>query len=203
MLNITHFKRIKRIPIALLILIGINVAMCVFICFNSIGKVKIIDVHTKQLKANTYQQIKINENRFQTGTEGKLYWKVKNLKEAVLIVLADRNHPFNLYDLFYLVVLDIALFIMVYRMKEDSVFSDQVVLGLKTIAYAVILYPAIILLSYHFSAFGVEELTQAQFTANTEDFNVPKYLVIAYLIIFMIPFIEKGIRLQQEQNLTI
>lgn len=143
------------------------------------------------------------ENWFQTGTEGQLYWKVKNINEALLIALADRERSTNFYDIIYLLILNIALFIMVYRMKEGTVFSNQVFWGLRLIAGSVILYPIINLLSYQLSSQCIEKLTHEQFTAQLKNSNIVIYLLLTYLLIFMAPFIKKAINLQQEQGLTI
>ncbi|TKC06613.1 hypothetical protein FA048_15515 [Pedobacter polaris] len=203
MRNAPSLKQIKRIPYLFLAFILSIVILIVCACIGSINQTEILNVNTKNLKAKTYRNIEIEENEFQTGTEGRLYWKVKNIKEAFLVIAADRDGTTNIYDLFYLLILDIALFVMMFKMKEDTVFSDQVGMGLKAIAFAVILYPGIILIAYRFSSVCIEELTAGKFTAQFRSLNIPKYLIIGYLIFFMIPFVKKGKSLQQEQELTI
>ncbi|MES2448854.1 MAG: hypothetical protein V4546_16840 [Bacteroidota bacterium] len=160
-------------------------------------------MNIKNFKTKTYKRIDVGENSFQTGSEGRLFWKVRNLKEAFLISASDKDEVTNFYDLTYLFILNIALFIMVYRMDENSVFSNQVVIGMKAIAYSVLIYSFINVVSYKIIGYSIECLTEGQFTSQFRHFNIPKYLVITYLILFLTSFISKGKSLQKEQELTI
>jgi hypothetical protein len=196
-------KSIKLIPVIFLCMVLANLVISISACVRSIGHTQILDVYSFNTGKKTYQIVEIGKNNFQTGTEGKLYWKIKNLKEAFLVALADRDKSTNFYDVFYLLILDIALFVMVFRIKDETVFSDQVLWGLRLIAGSVIFYPIINLMSYRLSSQCIEELTNGKFTAQLTKSNTFMFLIITYLLIFMAPFIKKAINLQKEQNLTI
>ncbi len=76
------FKQIKIIPLLLLGFILINLSLSLYTCISSVNKTKILDVNIYRFKQRSYKSFDIGKNWFQTGTEGKLYWKVKNIKEA-------------------------------------------------------------------------------------------------------------------------
>jgi hypothetical protein len=92
---------------------------------------------------------------------------------------------------------------MVYRIREDTVFSNQVFFGLRLIACSVMFYPFITFVSYEFSSKSIEELTKGQFTAQFRSSNIVIFLTIFYLLLMMSPLIKKAIKLQQEKDLTI
>lgn len=196
-------KQIKRIPYVFLAIVIVNIVLAGFLMVQSVGQTEILNVNVKNLKLKTLRTVELEKDFFQTGSEGKLYWKVKNYNEAFLVLAANRDSAVNFYDLFYLLVLDICLFIMVFRMDESTVFSNQVRLGFHIFGFSVVFYAGIVLLSYRLSGNAIEELTNGRFTAQYREFNIPKYLVISYLIFFLAPFVQKGKSLQNEQDLTI
>jgi len=196
-------KSVRRIPFIFFLLILVYSFISIFECITSVGETKILDVNIATGDFKTYKSIDLGENSFQTGTEGRLYWKVKNINEAFLVAVANRNSVGNFYDLLYLWILDIILFIMFFNVQENNVFSGRVVLGLRLVGYSFLIYSFINLLSYEMACKSIEQLTDNKFTAQFRHDNIPKYLIFCYLIIFIIPFIKKGISLQQEQELTI
>lgn len=196
-------KSIQRIPIIFLLIVVSYFVISVLACISSVGETKILNVNVLNLSSKTYQTVDIGKNSFQTGTEGRLFWKVKSLKEAFLVGLANRNDAGNFYDILYLLILDLILFIMFFKVKEDSVFSDRIILGLKLLGCSVLVYAFINLISYKIAGRSVELLTNRQFTTQFRQDNIPKYLFLCYLIWFIAPLIKKGISLQQEQDLTI
>jgi len=197
-------KQIKRIPYFFLLIILANLAISFSAIYSSIGKVQIVGVNVKNLKTKTSQQIDINDNNsFHIGFEGRLHWKVKNAKEAFLIAIADRERSTNFYDLTYLLILNIALFVMVYKINEKSIFSSQLYWGLRLIAASVMLYPFIQLMSYKIAGHSIEVLTDGQFTATLKKSNIVMYLILTYLLLFLAPFVKKAIDYQTEKNLTI
>lgn len=204
MTNAPLIKQIKRIPYIFLLIIIANLAISLSAIYSSIGKVQIVEVNVKNLKTKTSQQIDINENNsFHVGFEGRLFWKVKNLKEAFLIAIADRERSTNFYDLSYLFILNIALFVIVYKINEKSIFSNQLFWGLRLIAASVMLYPFIQLIAYKIAGHSIEILTNGQFTAPLKNSNVFMYLIFTYLLLFLAPFMKKAIDYQNEKNLTI
>lgn len=196
-------KSVRRIPFIFLVLILAYLFISGLECITSVGETKILDVDITTNDFKTYKSVKLGENSFQTGTEGRLYWKVKNVNEAFLIALANRNAVGNFYDLLYLLILDVILFIMFFKVKENNVFSNRVLLGLQLIGYSLLIYCFINFFSYEMACTSIQQLTDNKFTAQFRHDNIPKYLILCYLILFTIPFVKKGISLQQEQELTI
>lgn len=196
-------QQIKLIPIYLLIFITLSLCMHIFASFAAIGKTKILAVDAQHLKARTYHRVKIGENSFQTGTEGRLHWKVKDLEEAFLVGLANQEGVLNYYDLFYFLILDIALFIMLAKVSEERVFTAQLIFGLYLISYSIIFYAFIVLLGQFISGWSIERLTHGMFTSQSSTLNISKYLFLAFLLFFMVPLVRKGIELQNENELTI
>ena len=203
MTNAPLLKQIKTMPYIFLLIIIANLVISFSAIYSSIGKVQIVAVNVEALKTKTSQQIAISTNSFHTGFEGRLFWKVKNVKEAFLVAVADREHSTNFYDLTYLLILNIALFVMVHKINEKSIFSSQLFWGLRLIAASVMLYPFIQLLAYKIAGHSIETLTNGQFTAPLKNSNVFMYLILTYLLLFLAPFMKKAIDYQNEKNLTI
>jgi len=197
------YKQIKNIPFLFLSIILINATFSLIYFFSSVHQTRILNVEVKKLNIRTYKSLSVGENNFVTGSDGKLYWKVKNYNEAALVFAANHSGTLNLYDQLYLLLLNILLFIMVHKIKEDAIFSNQVKRGLRLIISSVMLYPFISLLGYMLSGYCIEKLTGGQFTVQYKKSNITMFLFIAYLLIFMLPFIRKAVTLQEDQNLTI
>ena len=92
---------------------------------------------------------------------------------------------------------------MVYRMNEETIFSEQLSAGLKILLYCIMFYPLVTMIGNHYSDQSIQELTNNQFKAQYERFGIGKFQLITYLLIFMYPFLKKAIDLQKDQNLTV
>ena len=165
MSNAPSLKQIKRIPIIFSILIFIYFAMNVYRCIDSVGRTKIVNVSIYNLKAKTYKSIELGENYFTTGFDGKLYWKVKNIKEALMINLGDLNGSMSFITLGYFLILNLAIYAMLWGITEDTIFSKRLSVGLNFIAYVLIFYSTINLVSYSVSQTAIESLTEGQFSS--------------------------------------
>ena len=170
---------------------------------KSVGKIRLLEVRVVHLKEKTYKTVELGENYFITGMEGQLYWKVKNIREAFLVGMADRNSLISYFDVLYFLLLDACLFFMIYRMNDETIFSEKLSIGLKAVLFCIILYPFVTLIANHYSSKFIQELTNNQFQAQYEYFSANKYQLIIYLLIFMYPFLQKAVNLQKEQDLTV
>ena len=196
-------KQIKRIPYFFLLLILFSATFKIAHDINSVGKTTFLDVRTFNLKEKTFKEVELGENSFTTGMEGVLRWKVKDLKEAFLVGLADRDRLISYYDILYLLLLDAGLFFMIYRMNEETIFSEQLSTGLKVVLYCIMFYPFATMIGNYYSNQFIQELTNNQFKGQYENFSISKFQILFYLMIFMYPFLQKAINLQKEQDLTI
>lgn len=197
------YKQIRRIPYIFLVLILISASIKVVSDWKSIGKTRLIEVTRGALKERTYRSVDLGENSFVTGMEGTLYWKVNNIREAFLVGMADGDRVISYFDVFYLLLLDICLFVMVARVNEETIFSDQLETGLKAILYCVMFYPFVGMIEGYYCSKFIQELTNNQFNAQYENFSISKFQIIFYLLLFMFPFVKRAINLQKQQNLTI
>ncbi|MGF1924045.1 MAG: hypothetical protein ACQUHE_07685, partial [Bacteroidia bacterium] len=145
----------------------------------------------------------VGENSFTTGIDGTLHWKVNHLKEAFLVGLADGDRLVSYYDILYFLLLDVALFYMVSKMNEGTVFSQQVALGFKTVLYCLVSYPLVPLIDNHFSGECIKELTGYKFTSQFLAFGIGKFQLIIYLVIFLYPFLRKAVKTEEENELTV
>ena len=196
-------KQIKIIPLIFLVVVLIFASFKFVSDWKSIGRTRLLDVSINNLKEKTYKQVEIGENSFTTGMEGTLYWKVKDLKEAMLVGFADGDRLMSYYDVFYFLCIDGILFFMVYGMNDETIFSERLSLGLKIVLYCTILYPFVMMIGDYYSSQAIQELTNNQFTGQYKNFGIGKFQLIMYLMIFMLPFLKKAIDLQKEQNLTV
>lgn len=196
------YKQIKKIPFIFLFIVLSGLILSVCYCVGSIGETRGLHVNTRGLKVKTVKHLYVDDNLFSVGYEGELYFRINTLKEAFLVALTS-DAPINFYDLLYFLIIDVILFIMVYRVNEEVIFSDQLSNGIKLLGYSVILYPGIILLGNYISKCSIEELTHGQFTSQYRNLGVTKYLYISYLILFCMPIIQKAINLEKEQSLTV
>jgi hypothetical protein len=198
--SLNHITRfIKTISFLLFAYFGLSILMCV----TSLHKTKIIDVQTKNLKENTYNRVEIGKNAFLTGSEGQLHWKVDTMSDAFLVGFSNVDGVGNFYDLFYFLFVVIAIFFMVRRLTEETIFSDHVIEYFNVFGYLIILYPIMGLISYKISAACIEELTGGKFTSQLGNTNLVKYIMIAFLLRLIVLFFKKAKSLQQENELTI
>ncbi len=196
-------KQIKRIPFIFLVLVLLSATIKIISDVNSIGRTRLLEVRIGNLKERTYKSVELGENSFITGMEGTLHWKVKNLKESFLVGMIDGDRVISYYDILYFLLLDAGLFFMIFRMSDETVFSEQLSAGLKIVFYCIMFYPFVTMIGSYCNNQLVQELTDNQFKGQFEDFSIAKFQLIMYLLIFMYPFLQKAIKLQKEQNLTI
>lgn len=195
-------KSIKRFPKIFSVLIALYFALWIFKCFSSIGNVEILNVHVKNLKEKKYKNVELGNNYFVTGTEGRLFWKVKTLEEAFVIGIADQDSVIKIHDLLCFLIFNIFLYWLVYYINEDTIFSSFTI-GLRILSFLIILYPAMLLINFKVSGNLIENLTGNQFTVQYRSLDILKYVIIAFLLNMVFPFISKGKSLQKEQKLTI
>ncbi len=196
-------KQIKRIPFIFLALILVSASFKFVSDWRSIGSTRLLEVRISDLKERTYKRVELGENSFTTGMEGQLYWKVRNSREAFLVGMADRDRLISYFDVLYFLLLDACLFFMVYRMNEETIFSEQIGVGLKVVIFCIIFYPIITLMGNYLSDLSVQKLTGYKFRSQHQSFSASKFQLISYLLVFMYPFLQKAINLQKEQDLTI
>lgn len=195
-------KNIKRFPIVFSVLITFYFTLWIFNCFSRVGNVEILNVDVKNLKERTYKNVELGDNYFVTGTEGRLFWKVKNLEEAFVIGIADQDAVIKIFDLLYFLTLNILIYVLVYFINEETIFSSLTV-GLRVLGFLIALYPGMLLVNYEVSGNLIEKLTGNQFTVQYRSLDILKYVIIAFLLNMVFPFISKGKSLQKEQELTI
>jgi hypothetical protein len=193
---------IKNFPKYFLCLLLFFIVFDLIVCIGSVGKTKRINVSTANLKEQTYKNVNLGKNHFTTGTDGSLYWHIKDLKEAILVNIADLNGVFNLPDLLYFLIINVFLFWFASGIKEDNIFS-KVESSLRILTPLIFIYPILVIISTQIAAKCVRHLTDNQFTIQYEDYSILKYVVFGFLLQFLILFIKKGKSLQQEQDLTI
>lgn len=199
----TTAKQIKRFPILFFILIGIYFLLSLCYCYRHIGRTKSIDVTINHDSGKTYQRVQLKDAQFITGIEGTLHWKVKTMKEALLVNLANKKTVFNFYDLCYFLILNLAIYWMVKDLTEDTAFSEKVFKGLRMISFIIGLYPLMTLVNNQIADLAVEKLTNNQFSSIGQSLNLMKFMLIVFLIQLVVVFFGKGKKLQEEQQLTI
>ncbi|MBC7617049.1 MAG: hypothetical protein H7202_13365 [Pedobacter sp.] len=197
------FKQIKAIPLFFLSLILVSGGMGIYRIIYDVGKTRSLDVRIYNLHEKTFKTVAIGENEFTTGFDGELAWKVNSVKEAFLVSLVDRNNIINFYDLFYFLLVDVALFVMVHSVNEDAVFSERLLKGVTVLLYLTMLYPFFGMIADQINGEIIKTLTNSKFTNQYQSFAVVKFQMFIYLMVFMLPFVKKAINLQKEQDLTI
>lgn len=197
------FRQIKAIPFIFLLIILVSGGMSIYRVIGYVGMSMGLDVTTYNLSEKTFKTVAIGENEFTTGFDGELTWKVGNLKEAFLVSLAERNNIISFYDLFYFLLIDLVLFVMLYGVNEDAVFSDQLFKGITILLYLIMLYPFVGMIANQINGEIIKTLTNNKFTSQYQRFAVVKFQIFIYLMVFMLPFVKKAINLQREQDLTI
>jgi len=195
-------KSIKKFPKYFLFLLLSFIIFYLIVCIGSVGETKAINVGKFHLGVKTHQSVELGENHFTTGNDGRLYWRIKDFKEALLINVGNVNGVFNLPDLLYFFLINVFLFWFASGIKEDNIF-ERVEISLKFLIPLIFVYPTLLLLGGYISAKCIRYLTDDQFTSRYESFSILKFVVFAFLLQFLILFIKKGQSLQQEQDLTI
>ncbi len=203
MSNAPSLKQIKRITKLFSILIVIYFAMNVYRCIDSVGKTKILNVSTANFEARTSKTIVLGENHFTTGFDGELYWKVKNIKEAFLINLGDLYGTMSFITLGYFLILNVAIYMMLWGVTEETIFSKKLTIGLNVIVYVMIFYSTLNLVSFKVSQIAIESLTDGHFSSQYRNQSLTSFILFGFLMLLISPFIKKGKSLQQEQDLTI
>ena len=203
MRNAPSLKQIKRIPILVFLLILFYFLLTFFICYQNIGRSVSIEARLKYGGKYAASQVGKGENIFTSGSDGRLAWKVKDFKDAVIVNLANTNEMFSLYDLLYMLVVNLVLFITVNQMKEDTIYSDQTIKGFKLIVYLIVLSPIFGFATNMISRYILEKLTHNQVTSPLKAFGYFKVLIGIFFLQLIPLFIKKGKSLQQEQELTI
>ncbi|RZK53885.1 MAG: hypothetical protein EOO91_16870 [Pedobacter sp.] len=197
-------KQIKRIPLLIFALIFAYFLLNLIMCYSTVNKHIKINARLKYGVGNTYSKIEIQGNDFVTGYDGEVRWKINNLKEAILINLCNDKAIISFYDLFFMLIINTVLFFTIKKMKEDSIYSDETINGVKFIAFLLVLYPAIMaVVNLSISRWILEELTENKLTLSIKSFSYAKVLVSIFLVQLIPLFIKKGQSLQQENELTI
>lgn len=197
-------KQIKRIPTIMFVLIFAYFLMALLFCYGNIGRQVRLEATILYGVTGKNPQVDIGENRFNRGYEGMLYWKVKDFKEAVFLNFANSKELMRFYDLIYMLILNIVVFITVNRMKEDTVFSSFTENGFKLIIFIIIFSPVFDVFIYLTSRYFIKELTDNQFTGGSmPSFSYLRIIVSIFLINLIPLLIKKGKSLQLEQDLTI
>ena len=197
------FKQIKAIPFFFFLIILASGGIGIYRVIDSVGISRSLDVRTYNLQERTFRTFIIGENEFTTGFDGKLTWEAGNLKESFLVSLAEGDIGISFYDLFYFLLVDVVLFIMVHSVNEDVVFSGRLFKGITILLYLIMLYPFVGMIANQINGEIIKTLTNNKFTSQHQNFAVVKSQFFIYLMIFMLPFVRKAINLQKEQDLTI
>lgn len=219
MISTEKIKRIKRLPYFLLVMVIVCFTLFALKCYTQIGSYTTIPVNVYQLNERTYKTIELGHNSFQTGTEGRLRWKVDSFKESFLIEVTNPNAIFKLTELIFLFLFLIVVFVSVADLKENTDIRKHVSRFIFILAYLVIFYPGLLLLNAKISDDIIKNLTNNQFTSSHIEFAIVKYAIINSILIIiasvinskdksnktiLIPsFLNKAKSLQQDQDLTI
>ena len=203
MRNAPSLKKIKRIPLITFILLSFYFLFTLYMCYENIGSS--ISIEAKLVNSEKHIQTNVGKigNLFTSGIEGRLNWKVENFSEGILVNLANTNEMFSIYDLLYMFVINLVLFITVKRMTEETIYSNQTINGFKMILYLIVLAPLYGFFTNMISAHILKDLTNNQVTSPLKAFGAFK-VWIGIFFIQIIPLIfKKGKSLQKEQELTI
>ena len=152
---------------------------------------------------NTFNELLVKGNKLYLGWEGEIYWKPKDLKEAILVNLANTNELFKFYDLFYLLIINIVLFITVKRMTEETVFSESAIKGFQIILYLLAFSPFMDVITNMCNQYFMEQLTHNELTAPLLPFAGFRMMLSVSFVGAITFLFRKGVLLQQEQDLTI
>ncbi|RZL46589.1 MAG: hypothetical protein EOP00_14560 [Pedobacter sp.] len=203
MRNAPSLKQIKRIPLITLILLSFYFLLTLFMCFENIGGS--VSIEAELVYGDKFVSTKVGKegNLFTSGRVGRLAWKIKNFKEAVLVNLANTDEMFSLFDLLYMFSINLVLFITVKKMTEETIYSNDAINGFKLILYLIVLAPLYNFITNMISGYILKDLTHNQVTSPLKAFGALK-VWIGIFFVQIIPLIfKKGKSLQQEQDLTI
>ena len=203
MSNVPSLKKIKKIPILVYFIMFLYFLIAIGNCYQKIGTTVNIDATLKYGGEKTFAKVIVKGNSFITGTDGTLYLQVKDFKEAILLNIANANELIRFYDLFFMLILNTVVFITVYLMKEDTIFSNTTIKGLQIVVYLIIISP---LLDFGYSLISkriIEHLTNNQLTTPLHSFGYLRLLLSLFLAPLIPLLINKGKSLQQNQDLTI
>lgn len=167
-------------------------------CYGTIGQEKSIKVIIGHGMGGTYKRIDFKEGHFETGFGGNLRWEVKNMGEALLIHLGDQNGVLNFYDLFYFLILVLAIFWMVRDLTEGTIFSDKILDGLTVVGYVVLLYPFLDVMNSLIAQWSVKTLTAGRFSRELEYGGIMKFIIMAFLI-RLVPLFIKRVRVYKNK----
>lgn len=197
------YKKIRKIPFFFLLLVLSGMVISLSACLMSVGNTKVITVETYNLKQSTYHRVKLGENSFLTGAEGRLHWRVVSYKEAFLIALVKPVGGITVFDYCYFLLVAFVLFKTLNRVNEHSVFSDKFAGGFQVMIYLVIYYPFFMFIGDYVAGLCLKALTKGQFTAPANFSGMFKYTFAVILMIWLMPIINKAVSLQKEQELTV
>ena len=178
MISTEKIKRIKRLPYYMLGMVILYFSLFLLKCYTEVGGYTSIPVNVYQLKERTYKTIELGNNSFQTGTEGRLRWKVNSFKESFLIEVANPYAIFKLTELIFLLLLVMVVFISVSGLNEHTDIRKQVSRFIYILAYLIVLYPGLLLLNVKISEGIIKNLTNNQFTSLHIDLSIIKYMMI-------------------------
>lgn len=163
-----------------------------------------INARRNHLPFKTYQRVELGENTFITGLEGRVYWKPKSFKEAFILKnIIDTKSSFNLFDIFYLLVLNCVFFWMLYDIKQENFFNNKVLKGIRIIGILVVLYGAMGIMRSAVSDYYLKDITRGQFESADSSFSLTPYLIVMFFFQAIPIFIRRAKKIQQEHEYTI
>ncbi|WP_316783556.1 hypothetical protein [Pedobacter frigiditerrae] len=197
-------KQIKRIPLLIFALIIAYFFINLLLCYRTVDKHVLINARLKYGVGKTYSKVNINGNDFVTGYDGEVRWKINNLSEALLINLCNDKAIISFYDLFFMLIINTILFFTIKKMKEDTIYSNETINGVKQMIFLLVLYPAIMtVVNLSISRWILEQITDNKLTLPIKYFSYANVLLSIFLVQLIPLFIKKGQSLQQENELTI
>jgi hypothetical protein len=203
MRNAPSLKQIKRIPIIIFVMIFAYLLLTLFFCHQDVGNSISFNARLANGIYPTLKKLNIADGNIIVGVDGRFTVNVKSFADSLKLSLANNQNLFSFYDLFYLLILNTIMFITVYNMDEDTMYSSKTIRGVQMIMYLIVLAPIYGFLTNLMARSILEEFTKNQLTIQLERFSYFKVLIGVLFVRFIPLFISKGKSLQKEQELTI
>jgi len=144
-----------------------------------------------------------NGNHFISGMEGDLHWKPQTFIESLLLI-ATNSKTFDFLDIIALTAVFVAILYM-FKGSDDSVlFTKNLSKGFKLLIMVIALSGMCAdMARMEISRNYIPYITQGQFTTFST-FKFPSFSYLIYpMLLFLTLIPQKGLELQQQQELTI
>ncbi len=142
-------------------------------------------------------------NNFDSGVDGDLFWKPRTLIESVLLV-TTKNDSADLFDIIGAAIFAGIVYAMFSRSDDTALFNKKMLSGFGKLIFAICSFGTLVGIARLLFAFEyIPYITHGQFDTNYSfnGFSFYYSLMPFLVLLFIIP--QKGLELQQQQELTI